>query len=107
MIASLIVAATLLALATPASNTAADAVTLKDGQAALGRLVEPAPRGKVVLVVRRAWAEAHVPDWAKRGEPAETAWVKRARHERRERLVAWRTERAPQAPRGDSIGTWL
>jgi hypothetical protein len=107
---SLIVAVTLVGFGTPAgsaANTAADAVTLKDGQVALGRLVEPAPRGKVVLVVRRAWAEAHLPDWAKRWEAAETAWVKRARHERRDRLVAWRTERTPQAPRGDAIVNWL
>jgi hypothetical protein len=91
----------------PAAGTAADTVTLRDGQVALGQMVEPAPSGKVLILVRRAWAEEHVPDWAKRWETAEAVWAKRARLERRERLVAWRKERAADAAQGDAIGSWL
>jgi hypothetical protein len=110
MSTALVIGVTVLALAAPprqAPSTTADTVILRDGQVALGQIVEPAPRGKVVLLVRRRWAQSQLPEWAKRWETAEAAWVKRARHERRERLIAWRKERTPQAARGDAILAWL
>jgi len=91
-----------------AAATAADEVTLRDGQVALGQVADSAPRGKVVLLVRREWVEEHLTDWAKKWEAAEAAWVPRARRERRERLLAWRRDRgvAPEG-RGDAITAWL
>lgn len=92
-----------------ASASAADVVTLRDGKLALGQVVEPAPRGKVVLIIRRAWAQEHLPDWLKKWEAAEAAWAPKARRERRERLLAWKRERtaAPDAPADDRIVAWL
>src|SRR5262249_46356036 len=81
--------------------------TLRDGRVALGQVVDPATRGKVVLLIRRSWAEAHVPDWAARWEKAEAAWARRARRERRERLSTWRRERATHPEGHDPISAWL
>jgi hypothetical protein len=75
-----------------AAATAADAVTLRDGQVALGQVVEPAPRGKVVLLARRDWLEQHLPDWAKRWEATERTWAPRARRDRIDRLNLWRRD---------------
>ena len=90
-----------------APASAADAVTLRDGQIALGQVVEPAPRGKVVLLIRREWVSTHLPDWAKRWQDAETPWVRRARRERRDRLTAWRRERAANPGGEEKLLAWL
>src|SRR5205823_1555355 len=87
------VLAGLVSLAPAEPATAADAVTLRDGRVVLGQVVEPAPRGKVILLVRRAWAEAHVPDLLKRWEAAEAPSIKQARGQRRQRLEDWRRDR--------------
>ena len=50
-------------------DSAADVVTLKDGTEVLGQVVNPSRQGKAVMIVRREWAEAAVPEKAKRGEP--------------------------------------
>ncbi|HEV3162494.1 MAG TPA: hypothetical protein VGZ22_00535 [Isosphaeraceae bacterium] len=94
---------------TQAPATAADVVTLRDGKTALGQVVEAAPRGKVILLIRRAWAQEHLPEWLKRWEAAEAAWVPKAKLERRERLVAWKRERAgsPKPEHNDVILEWL
>src|SRR5438045_1815011 len=100
-----IILAGLVSAAAP--ETAADAVTLRDGRVVLGQVVEPAPRGKLVVVVRRDWAEAHLADLARRWQAAEAPGLKRARDQRLMRLEAWRRERGPAAGRDDPIATWL
>ncbi len=75
-------------------ETAADAVTLRDGSVVLGQVVEPSPRGMLTVLVRRAWAEAKLPGRAARWEEAEAPTLRRARTARRERLAAWKRDRA-------------
>src|SRR3954447_12032521 len=87
-------------------TSAADSVTLRDGTVVLGQVVEPAPRGTLLLLVRRAWAEAQVPDWAERWQEAEASRVELARSRRRERLSAWRRQRRPE-PGRDPVGAWI
>lgn len=84
----------LVAALTPSAASAADAVTLRDGKVVLGQWVEPAPRGKVAMIVRRAWAETAMPDRLKAWQAAEAPWIKRARTERVARLEAWKREGA-------------
>jgi hypothetical protein len=91
----------------PPPVSAADAVTLKDGQIAFGQVVEPAPRGKVLLVIRREWAARHLADWFKRWEATEKTWAPRARRERRERLQAWRRELGQAAQPNQTLTSWL
>jgi hypothetical protein len=97
-----------LAAADPkAEGTAADAVALRDGQVVMGQVVEPSPKGKLTLLVRRAWAESHVPQLAKRWEAAEKGTLSRARKQRLERLQDWRRDREGKAERDDPITPWL
>ena len=60
-----------------------------------------------MILVRRAWAEANLPDreaaWAK----AEAPLARRAEAQRRERLHAWRRDRRPNPAEGDRITPWL
>lgn len=100
----------LLALAAadaPAVETAADVVTLRDGKVVLGQVVEPAPRGTVLLMVRRAWAEAEVPGWYAGWLKLEEPNVRRARLQRLSRLRTWRRSRAPFANADDAILGWI
>ena len=90
-----------------ATATAADAITLRDGKVVLGQVVEPAPRGKVLVAARREWARAHVPEWAKRWEAAEAPTVQRARAQRLQRLRDWRRERQVEPDADDPIAPWL
>jgi hypothetical protein len=90
----------------PEPTSAADSVTLRDGTVVLGQVVEPAPRGTLRLLVRRAWAQGHLPDWARRWQEAEAPRVERARIQRRERLSAWQRGRRPD-PGRDPIGAWI
>src|SRR4051794_15635969 len=78
-----VVAAALLGLIGPES--ASDVVTLRDGKAVRGEVVEPSTRGVVTVLVRRFWARANLPEWAERWEAAEAPAVKRATAQRRER----------------------
>lgn len=87
------------------ADPAADAVTLRDGKVVLGQVVEAAPRGKITLVVRRAWAEKNVPDRFKVWTAAEAPFVKRSREERIKRLDAWKRERAAEP--NDEIAAWI
>ncbi len=83
-------------------ETAADSVTLRDGKVVLGQWVEPAPRGKIALVVRRSWAETAIPDRFKVWQAAESPWVKRARADRIRRLEHWKGESPVEA-----IARWI
>jgi hypothetical protein len=94
-------------LAAGRPESAADAVTLRGGTTVLGQVVEPSARGTINVLVRRAWAEAHVPDLARRWEGAETPVRARAEDQRRARLAAWRQERAGHAGADDRILAWL
>src|SRR5262249_43578541 len=107
-VASLVLAVAIAAAPAPAPvETAADQVTLRDGQNVLGAVVDPAPRGVLTVLVRRAWAREHVPDWWKRWQAAETGSVRRALARRRGRLEAWRKERGARPERDDPILAWI
>ena len=73
-------------------------VTLRDGKTVSGELIEPWNPGSVGLYVRRAWARAHVPEWADRWEATEGPTTRRALAPRFDRLDAWRRDRLA-APR--------
>jgi hypothetical protein len=94
-----------LVLAGPPATAAADVVVLRDGRFVLGQVVEPAPRGKLRLVVRRGWVREHLPDRAAAWERSEAAYATRARQQRLRRLEAWRRQR-PENPH-DRINRWL
>jgi hypothetical protein len=91
----------------PGNEPAADAVTLSDGKVVLGLITDSPPRGNLEMVVRRAWAESNLPGLAKRWGEEEKSAVRRARKQRRERLEAWRRERAAAAEPGDRINAWI
>jgi hypothetical protein len=90
-------------------DTAADVLTLRDGLAVLGQVAEAPPRGLVLFYVRRAWAEANVPEQAKQWEAAAELELKRAYQARRDRLAAWKEERVKENAPGqeDRIARWL
>jgi hypothetical protein len=88
-----------------ADPTAADAITLRDGKVILGQIVESAPRGKFVVIVRREWAEKNLPDRFRAWKAAEAPSLKRATNERIRRLEAWKRER--NAEPNDSILGWI
>jgi hypothetical protein len=93
----------------PLPETAADVVTLRDGTIVLSQVAEASPRGLLLVYVRRAWAEANLPDQSKRWEAAAELEVKRAYQARRDRLAEWKAERVPDNAPGqeDRIGRWL
>lgn len=97
----------LLVAAPPA--TPADAVTLRDGKVVLGQVVEPAPPGRVAVIVRRAWAKKNLPERFRAWESVEAPTIKRARQERLKRLEAWWRDRDGRndGPGDDPIGRWL
>jgi hypothetical protein len=86
-------------------ETAADVISLRDGKVVLGQIVDGAPKGKLLVVVRRAWAEKAAPDRFKAWEKAEAPAIKRAKNERIARLESWRRERAATAD--DPIAPWI
>src|SRR4051812_21023360 len=88
-------------------ETTADSVTLRDGTTILGQVVDGSPRGPLMFLVRRAWAEAHLPDRARRWDAIEGPELRRAVKLRRDRLDAWRRERIKEPGRDDRIGRWL
>lgn len=91
-----------------ATGAAADAITLKDGKVVLGQVVEsPDRRAPLVILVRRGWAEANLPEQAAAWEKAEAPTIRRADSVRRERLVAWRRSRPAQADPQDRLTPWL
>ena len=100
------IASGLILIATlTAADPAADAVTLRDGKVVLGQVIEAPARGKVVMVVRRAWAEKNVPDRFKVWNAAEAPSLKRLREERIRRLEVWKRERVAEP--NDVILGWI
>ncbi len=96
-----------LAVVALAPPSAADAVTLKDGQVVLGQVVDSDRRGPLLMLVRRSWAEANLPDRAAAWRKAEEPTVRRGEAQRRDRLAAWRRDRLGNAAAGDRILAWL
>lgn len=105
MILSALLAAAITTGAAPES--AADRITLRDGKILLGQVVESAPKGNTLVIVRRGWAEANLPDWSKRWQAAEAPRRKQGRAQRLDRLNAWRPERARTAGKDDAILDWI
>jgi len=88
-------------------ETAADVVTLRDGSMVLGQVVESAARGTLTMLVRREWASANLPEANKRWRTAEQPTLRRALSQRKERLNAWRRERADVVPPSDPTLHWI
>jgi hypothetical protein len=91
----------------PVPDSAADAVTLRDGTVVLGQIAEAPPRGLFLMYVRRAWAEANLREQAKKWEAGTALELKRAYEARRDRLAAWKRERMKTDGKEDPIGRWL
>src|SRR5262245_56160263 len=91
----------------PAS--AADRITLRDGSVVLGvvNATTPGPRGFVEFLVRRDWAEkalnSHVKQWDRSTAPI----IRKAVADRRQRLTAWRHDRAGHVDPNDRIVQWI
>jgi hypothetical protein len=97
----------LVLLGPPVTETAAEAVTLRDGTVVLGQIVESSPRGTLRFVVRRAWLQTHAPVLARRWEDAEKGPTRRAEQQRRARLRAWKRDRAGRADANDRVSSWV
>ena len=97
----------LLVATKPASETAADSVTLRDGKVILGQIVDPAPRGGLSVIVRRAWVAANQPELLKHWESDEKPLLLKATKQRRERLAGWRRDRAASAGPDDRVLVWI
>lgn len=97
---------------TAAEGPVADTVVLRDGARVLGEVTSRSGQA-VDLLVRREWARAHVPDWARRWEEIERRTTADAIAQRRARLTAWRRDRraGPAAPNqkvtADPIDGWI
>lgn len=107
--AVLILAGCLAAAQEATTATAADRVVLRDGRALLGLVTSPeaGPRGGFDMLVRRDWAEKNVGDLAANWERNAATKARPAIAQRRERLAAWRRERAGFVPAGDPILVWI
>ena len=95
----------LLAAAEP--DSVADRVTLRDGAVILGQVLDPSPKGTLVVVVRRAWADSNLPELSRRWQASEISVAARAMKLRRDRLIAWRRDRAGNAAGADPISSWI
>ncbi len=78
----------------------ADAITLRDGVPLLGQVAERSPGGVLTVRVRRAWAEANVPDWYALWHRLEIPVQERVLGERRNRLEQWQRDRQRGEPPG-------
>src|SRR3954471_6495325 len=107
MISAFLILAGSLAAAQPAPDraTAADRITLRDGSVVLGLVTSAAsgPRGSIELLVRRDWAEKDLKTWAKKWDRVLESSSRTAARQRRERLMAWRRDRAGSVPADDRI----
>ena len=86
---------------------AADRIVLRDGKELLGQVVAPTAKGGTVVVARREWLRAHLPDRMGTWEGSERAETAAARDQRHRRLEAWRRDRPAVAAPGDRITPWL
>jgi hypothetical protein len=95
--------------AAAADDTAADRITLRDGTVAKGLVstVSAGRGGSVELFVRRAWAEQALAKRFGQWEHASAGAAKAAIRQRRDRLEAWRRERAPNVVGDDRIIRWI
>jgi hypothetical protein len=92
-----------------APAAAADRITLRDGSVVVGLVTSATtgPRASVDFLVRRAWAEKSVKHLVTRWDRATAATSQRALAERRQRLEAWRRERAASVAQDDRIIQWI
>ncbi len=91
-----------------ASLSAADRLVLRDGSVVLGQVVnERVPFGGTAFLVRRSWAEKNLPALARQWTQAEALGVRKARRERKERLHAWRVDRANAGDGPDAVSRWI
>ena len=97
----------LLAIGQVRRVSVADSVTLRDGSVVLGQVLESERRGPVVVLVRRGWAGANLPEKRTAWEKAEAPVVRQAEARRRERLAEWKRERRPGPAGCDRIGAWI
>jgi hypothetical protein len=91
------------------ADSATDWITLRDGSVVRGLVTASTPgaRGSVEFLVRRAWAEQAVKEHLRRWDRATGAAAQLALAQRRERLSAWRRERAAGAGDNDRILPWI
>jgi hypothetical protein len=108
----MVVAMGLLTLATaraPGAETAADAITLRDGSIVHGLItsVTTGPRGHLEFVVRRAWAEKTLGKHLQAWDRSTAATRRQASAQRRKRLEDWRRDRAPNVGPDDRVIAWI
>jgi hypothetical protein len=89
-----------------AGVTAADRVVLQDGSILLGQVLLTRET-RVEVVVRRSWAEKHLPDRFPEWEARDRQARERGRSDRIHRLQRWRDERRAPTAGPDPIGKWL
>jgi hypothetical protein len=94
---------------TAAPSPAFDRITLRDRSVVLGLVISisPQPRGPVEFLVRRDWARQHLPRRMPAWERSSVSAARIALAQRRERLHAWRKERAANPADDDRIIPWI
>ncbi len=103
----------LCSLAVEIPDSAADALTLRDGQVVLGQRVKSSATNfnQVKIYVRRDWAETHLQDRFNRWEEIERPWRIKALEQRLQRLEAWQhdlqTVGNGVAQAQDQLSAWL
>ena len=82
-------------------------MTFRDGKVVLGQVVDSDRRGPLLILVRRAWAEANLPDRAAAWQKAEAPVVRQGRGPASGAAAAWRRDRRPGPAEGDRITAWI
>jgi hypothetical protein len=90
-----------------APGSAADVITLRDGAKLLGQVSRVGRQGELGVLARRAWVEARLPAQAKVWERDEAERVRQAKLQRRDRLFAWRDDRARGGGSDSLIDRWI
>lgn len=88
-------------------ESAADRITLRDNTVILGQVLGGSAFGGTTILVRRDWARANAGKWLRRWEFEEAPRVRRARLERKNRLIEWRKQRRGTGPAGDPVLPWI
>lgn len=86
---------------------AADRIVLRDGSELLGQVWDSTPSGGVIILARREWLRAHLPDRTRTWEEAERESTAALEDLWRRRLESWRRERPTIPAAGDRITPWL